>query len=532
MLKIELQHNKGLKWIKINNIYFKGHFFDKKNKLYQDPKSIQKYFSVCNSEIIFKKKIKVINGNFAVIMQNTNKLLVAVDKFRSIPLFYSVKNDNFYVSDNAYWLKQKLSLNKIDPVSEKEFLATRYVSGENTLFKEVKQIQAGECLTVVERNNKIEFKKEIYYRYLHKNFTKKNQKDLFKELNIISENVFKRLIKSIDKNATIVIPLSGGYDSRYIAVMLKKINYKNVICFSYGKKNNKEATISKKVANKLGYKWFFVEYTPEKWFNWLSLEERIKYQKFAENLCSVMHIQDFLAVKKLKNEKLIPENSVFVPGHSGDLLGGSHTPKDIKIKKIYNIKHISKYLFKTHYLNNYHSNKNDFLSKIKCSLSKIYKNNRLLSAEEFVSLTDFWNVSNRQAKFIINSVRVYEFWGHQWRIPLWDIELVSFWLKVPLKYRLKNKLYNGYLMSLFEQNHIDFKKNKKSYFLLKSKKLLQPMIPNRIFALYRRKIDALEILSALKLFFKKNNFSTKKIIGSNLNLYLANIQIINLKKIK
>jgi len=527
MFKIELQHNKGLKWIKMDNIYFKGHFFDKENKLYQNSKSIQEYFSSCNSKIIFKEKLKEMNGSFAVIIKNKNKLFIATDQFRSIPLFYSMKGSTFYLSDNAYWLKEKLLLNKIDPISQKEFLAARYVSDKNTLFEQIKQIQAGEYLAVEEKNNKIEFKKEIYYRYLHKNFTKKDKKNLFKELNKISENVFRKLIKSIN-NATIVVPLSAGYDSRYVITMLKKLNYKNVICFSYGKKNNKEAIISKRVADRLGYKWFFVEYSKEKWFNWFSSEERIKYQKFAENLCSVMHIQDFLAVKKLKNKKLIPENSVFVPGHSGDMLGGSQGPKKINIKKIYILDNATKYLLKFNYILHGHKNKKVFISKIKNSLYQIYTK-KILNPEEYVNLIESYILSNKVAKFVINSVKVYEFFNYQWRIPLWDIELVSFWLKIPLKHRLENKLYNEYLMSLFEQYNIDFKKDKKSYFSLKCKNLLKPIIPNKTVAIYQQKIDNFEILAGLKIFFEKNNLNTKKLLGKNVNLYSATLQIIDLK---
>jgi len=528
MFKINLEYNNGLKWIKINNIHFKGHFFDKKNKLYQDSKSIQKYFSSCNSEIIFREKLKEMNGNFVIIIKNKNKLFIAVDQFRSIPLFYSTKNDIFYLSDNAYWLKEKLLLNKMDPLSEQEFLATRYVSDENTLFKQIKQIQAGEYLAVAEKNNKIEFKKEIYYRYLHKNFTQKTKNELFQELDKISKNVFKRLIKSIDNNATIVIPLSGGYDSRYVATMLKKLNYKNVICFSYGKKDNQEAMISKKVANKLGYKWFFVEYTPEKWFNWFSQKERTRYQKFAENLCSVMHTQDFLAVKELKNKKLIPENSIFVPGHSGDMLGGSQGPKKINFKKRYTLNDIIKHLLESNYIPLGSKNKKIFLSKIKNSLHQIYTK-KILNLEEYVNLIESYVLSNKVAKFVINSVRIYEFFNYQWRIPLWDIELVSFWLKIPLKYRSKNELYNEYLMRLFKKYNIDFRKKKKSYLLFKLKNLLKPIIPKKIVAIYREKIDILMTLPALKLFFKKNNFSTKKILGKNRNSYISKIQINNLK---
>jgi asparagine synthase (glutamine-hydrolysing) len=41
----------------------------------------------------------------------------------------------------------------------------------------------------------------------------------------------------------------------------------------------------------------------------------------------------------------------------------------------------------------------------------------------------------RQPKFIVNAVRTYEYFGYEWRLPLWDKDLVSFWLSIPLSVR-------------------------------------------------------------------------------------------------
>jgi asparagine synthase (glutamine-hydrolysing) len=64
-----------------------------------------------------------------------------------------------------------------------------------------------------------------------------------------------------------VVPLSGGLDSRIIVAMLKRLGVEDVICFTYGKKGNREAEISRQVAEALGYRWYFVEYTKEKLYD-------------------------------------------------------------------------------------------------------------------------------------------------------------------------------------------------------------------------------------------------------------------------
>jgi asparagine synthase (glutamine-hydrolysing) len=56
------------------------------------------------------------------------------------------------------------------------------------------------------------------------------------------------------------------------------------------------------------------------------------------------------------------------------------------------------------------------------------------SREQALSACDSWDWQERQAKKIVNSVRVYEFWGYSWRIPLWDAEMMDWWERVdPLR---------------------------------------------------------------------------------------------------
>jgi len=540
MFKINLQYNKGFKWNHSENINSKGYLFDNEDSLYQG-ENLNIYFN-CKSEEDFKNKIKLANGSFSIVIQNHNKLWIGVDRLRSIPLFYALQNNIFYISDSAYWIKDELNLKGIDSTSKQEFLLTGYVTGKDTLFTEIKQIQAGEYLIVKEENMKVTIKTNRYYRYFHKDFFTDSKEKLFDKLDNISGNYIKRLIKSV-KGKTIVIPLSGGYDSRYIAAMLKKLNYKNVICFSYGGKGDWESEISKKVADKLGYKWYFVEYTKNKWRNISNLNEWGRYLKYGNNLTSLAHLQDWPAVWELKKTNKIPDDAVFVPGHSGDLLGGSWTPKSLDIsKKDYNLNDISDYLFKRHYCLFYLKDeykKSLFLNRIKEELRDL----ELLIAENYVSLSDCWNIANRQAKFIVNSVRVYEFFGYEWRIPLWDSELMDFWARVPLKYRIKKELYDEYLFErLFKEYDISFIKNeskkiKKSKSLAKIKSIIK-----KISLLYEMAIKILSIKPylldyythpmnwyAIVSYYKYLNTMP---LSGNINSILVKITIENLKKNK
>ena len=62
-----------------------------------------------------------------------------------------------------------------------------------------------------------------------------------------------------------------------------------------------------------------------------------------------------------------------------------------------------------------------------------------------------WDWQERQAKFIVNSVRVYEYWGYNWWLPFWDNDFMYFWQKIPLIYRKNKLLYNDYVDFLYKK---------------------------------------------------------------------------------
>ena len=110
----------------------------------------------------------------------------------------------------------------------------------------VYQVQAGEYIIFNEENN-------IRYTYHNYFLQGEKEKDIVlattKLLNVF-DIISDRLIRSL-QGKTAIIPLSGGYDSRLIAVMLKNKGLKDVICFTYGRKGNPEVEISEKVAKLL-----------------------------------------------------------------------------------------------------------------------------------------------------------------------------------------------------------------------------------------------------------------------------------------
>jgi len=389
------------------------------------------------------KLLEELNGNFAIVAETETRIFCAVDRLRKIPLFYIMTKDNFIVSDDAYYLKDKINPT-LNEKNAAEYMVAGYVTGDETLFDGIKQIKNGEFLIYRKKDNLL--KVSTYFRYLHGSYYELPENKLIEILDHVFVNTFSRLIEStIKQGKKLIVPLSGGLDSRVIVAMLKRFGVNDVICISYGKKGNRESAISKKVAEALGYEWLFVEYTNQKWYECYNSIEADSYKLFAGNLSSLPHMQDFLALRELKRQGKLPKNSVFVPGHAADMLSGSHIPHYyLDNSKKYDSEVFLVDSLKLHYnlwkWTHASELEHTFEEKLKNSIYGIEINDNSTCA----SAVEFFDLSERQAKFIINSVRAYEFFGYEWRTPFWDTELIDFFLKVPLEFRIDQSLYIKY----------------------------------------------------------------------------------------
>jgi len=56
-------------------------------------------------------------------------------------------------------------------------------------------------------------------------------------------------------------------------------------------------------------------------------------------------------------------------------------------------------------------------------------------------------------------VRIHEWFGNEWRVPLWDNELIKWWYRIPLRCRINSVFYYRYLFErLFGPMNVAFRK--------------------------------------------------------------------------
>ncbi len=449
--------DKGFAWHHRGHIHVKGYLFDAAETFLRDASALD-YFATVADAGSLRDKLCEANGCFAVIVETDGHILAAVDSVRSIPLFYTIKNQELMLSDDVSEIHEQIGGCTIDPIAREEFLRVGYTVGPSTLDPRIKQIEAGDLLVFDTASSQI--KMSTYFSHAHGDYTDKSVEVLVGELDQITSRWARRLIRSAE-GRTIVVPLSGGYDSRSIVCALKREGYPKVVCYSYGVLASYEHQVASKVSTQLAYPIHVIEYNRQCWQTVLESPRFPQYCRFASQRCSVPHIQDVPAFEMLVERGNIPADSIVVPGFCGDLQGGSYVPPVMSehlAKKVLS-EGIDRYLLGTLF---------DLLTAPvepkteQALLSRINAFTRAFKADdiqEFCSVLENWFIRHKVARFVVNAVRVYEWYGHEWRLPLWDNELIEWWYRIPLCHRVNSRLYHRFLFErLFNPMKVAFRK--------------------------------------------------------------------------
>lgn len=387
----------------------------------------------------FRGIIERADGCFAVIIHRMGKVLAAVDRIRSIPIFHSMHSGQLRIGLDAFEIRNRTGYHGLSESALRDFLLTGYVCSPDTLVPGIRQLEAGQMLAWSEHDAKPRI--SDYYLYTH--IRNEYHSDPLRQMDAMHDAIIARLITGAG-GRTLVLPLSGGFDSRLIAWKLKQQGYENVICFTYGHKRRGEGDTSLRVARYIGYPHIMIHHDRQMWHEAFNSPARGEYYRFATNLSSSAHVQDWLAVRELKNRELIPADAIFVPGHSGGCPQGANLPAFAAHEGRVRDDALFHAIFHKHY-NLWHWQGKIAEDDLRQAIRAQMPIPPSMDAEDAASLFDLWDWRQRQAKFIVNSLRVYEFFGYEWRIPLWDIEFMDFWRRIPAPLRHHRRLYREYV---------------------------------------------------------------------------------------
>jgi asparagine synthase (glutamine-hydrolysing) len=432
MINFKLFGNQAFSWVEKDNQYFTGYFFDDNNVFFNGENALR-FFKDKDSDI------PKLNGIYTFIKTTPDGIVITTDTINYFPIFYVKQNEDWFVSDDWNFLTEMKGGLAPHLEAREEFESIGFVLDNETLDADILKTRAGEKLLL---NHDGTAARVPDYYFLPQSFSEGSLEKFYNELTSELYEAGRRLVQFLDAR-TAVIPLSGGFDSRLIVCILKKLNYENVICFTYGVKN-KEEKISRKVAQNLGFQWFFIDYSEIDIETYLDDSQFLEYMRWTGNGYAMPYLQEYFAVKKLVKDNLIPENSVFLPGHIGGL-AGAQILKSVKTKK-------QNHELFNNLINNYFFFKK--ISKKKQLIKRIAQTTRNYPSENKYSknynpYVEDWILKEKFSKFIFHSSKVFDFWGHETYFLLWDKKMVNFFRNLPYPLRENKLLYDKVAINEF-----------------------------------------------------------------------------------
>ncbi len=311
---------------KIQTVHITG-WADTGDKLVSGVPLVQHILDGLETPLPFSEILRGLNGNFAVVVDSPAAIHTGVDAVRSIPLFYRNETDTIVVSDDARSLYG--DGRTIDDRSAVEYATAGFVTGPHTLFHEVSGVQAGECVSW--HRGGTTPRTVRYYQYACTYDSDLSVELLCEEFDEVLKAVFRRLVDSLD-GRQVIVPLSGGLDSRLIATTLKRLGYDNILCLFYGLPGHPESVMSRDVAKTLGYQWLHVPYISRDWREKFDSTEMHEYWSFASNGVSPPHCDDWPALKELRDKRTPEQQLELLDQRLGEGEGATRERQSLKLE--------------------------------------------------------------------------------------------------------------------------------------------------------------------------------------------------------
>jgi asparagine synthase (glutamine-hydrolysing) len=372
----------------------------------------------------FVQYCSTVNGQFSVVLTNEEETWIHTGNTWSYPLYYFIDNQYIRISDSPETLIRETSEDGFSDAHKAYFMAFGVTPGSTTLLKNIRVMRPGESLSIHHGTHKItSSRQEIPESRMKKT-----------ETQTLAGLIRRRFASWMEHfgDRKILLPLTGGYDSRLLACLLKESGFTRVITATWGREGNSDGMRASVVAARLGFRHLFIPYTNHLIGNFPEDEQFLDYASYAGHYTSMPFLQDYFAIRELIKTGEIDKETIVIPGHPGDFIRGSHHYQGLQTAtQIQIAQHIM-----MQFSNSLPLDKTN-TQEVQLQISEQLFDKRLSGRQNF----DRWDFEERQCKLIANSSAVYSYFGLQCVTPLFDKELTGFMLSLPFRERLSGRLY-------------------------------------------------------------------------------------------
>lgn len=426
-MKLDLSRNR---WYEAEGVSVCGFCYDENNHIVSG-QDLARHFASASDEENLARLLRGANGQFAVVVRREGFCAAAVDRIRSIPLYYS----NDAIGDQPYGLLQELG--NFDRIALQEYRACGNTFAGKTLFESIRQVPAGALVTMTDNRAKT---RQYWTMECRKEEERRATAD---ELRERIEQTFQRTKEAIG-GRPIAIPLSGGYDSRLIAAMLKRYGIDDAVCYHIGKKGSDEEHFARISAEALGFRYILIDgqELAAEYGDYLEDADFIDYYRRVGDYTNFVWLYEYFGIRRMIEKGDIKSDTVFIPGHSGDFLAGSHIAKGCIAPTSSAMELTLSIVLRSF---EYHCSR-----AVRKNIYNYFKS-AMSDGTTAVSAYQWFIMHNRQAQQIVNSTKVYGHFGHDVLLPLWDNCLTDLFRTAPYEQLRNCSLYNDCVRQIFAE---------------------------------------------------------------------------------
>lgn len=254
------------------------------------------------------------DGEFIIfIYDKLNKdLIILNDSLGRLPLYYFIDDQQFVLSREIKFITNFISHVNLDRLAIAEYLLFGYPLGKRTLVKNVNRFDPAVLFIYNASSGQLIEKKTYVWNFDNKfsQAAEPIQKHVSTLVKLF-RNAIKCRVKS-QKGFKNLVSLSGGLDSRAIAIALKEIDPKmtSVTFLDHERKNSNDVDVAKEVAKKFNMDWTLFRLEKRRFED---LEHLIEL-KDGLNYAAMGFILDFF----VKIKRQFGNNVVYYTGDGGN----------------------------------------------------------------------------------------------------------------------------------------------------------------------------------------------------------------------
>jgi asparagine synthase (glutamine-hydrolysing) len=392
-----------------------------------------------NHEYIISKNI-VGNKEQQCLIVNTGTAEVEINAswFGEYPLFYFIRPTFFIISSCYQTLLKKLPAEEIralayDRTAIYESLLFNAILRSRTFYQDIKKIIAGKKLTI---NGQTCTVKEEQCFILPFN---KKEEFIGDENTLIEQatGIYEQLVLPEKTQAeNILLPLSGGFDSRLLGCLMNKNNV-DFHSITFGTKESTEPFVARKIAKALDINLEYLELKDEYYDHWGD-----EVTKLTGGLSNHRHCHMYACM----NEHSITSKHI-VHGFLGDVYAGASQPNSASNFAMGSDEAIDNYI-KAHAEKSWiwqqmsETEKANVTADLMDIMTDNCKVNLPCHFDEYVHNVD------RQFSLIANVFTPIEQFGHVVR-PFANKNYALFFNTLPFEYRNNRKLFKQACLKLF-----------------------------------------------------------------------------------